>query len=106
MNVDILGRRWKVSVLSSEAFNKRFKEDLAGITLPLSLEIVVNAEELTLATIRHETWHAVLDGLCVSTADLTPHQFEEINAELFAIHGESLLKFCRKLYAVLKKRSK
>lgn len=100
--VKILGRPWKVSVLEGDKFLRRFKEEAAGFTLPDSMEIVIHEDEFNLKTIRHELLHAYYDGLCVSSADLTHHQIEEIFCELIAEHGESILKQAKHLYKDLK----
>lgn len=101
MRVDILGRRWNVSVLDADAFRKRFNEDLAGVTLTQTNEIVINREDLTLATVKHECWHGLLAGMCISAADLSLDQFEEVTAEVFAIHGDALSALASKLHKAL-----
>lgn len=98
-----MGRTWKISAITAEAYVRRFKDEYAGITLPVSAEIVINREDLTVATIAHELVHAALDGLCVSAASLNASQQEEVYCELFALHGDSLLRLAKKLHRVLRK---
>lgn len=102
IKVDILGQRWTITAVTPEAFIKRFGEECQGMTIPNSREVVVNSDDLTIETVRHELWHAAYECLCVSTASLKKIQMEEVNCELFSLHGESLLKLARKLYKELR----
>lgn len=91
--------------MDTEAFKKRFEDELAGITLFPTREIVINEAELSMATVAHEVWHAALEGLCFSAAEVTLHQLEEITCELFALQAPALTKLSRKVYQQLRKLS-
>jgi hypothetical protein len=79
--------------------------EAAGVTLPDSREIVFHLDELNLGTVIHELVHAYYDGLCVSSAELTNDQVEEVFAELFAVHGPCIIKQARKLLRELRAES-
>lgn len=101
--LDILGRPWKISVLSSEQFTRRFDTDgIAAYTLPDSKEIVFSADSIDMRVVRHELVHAHYDGLCVASANLMDDQIEEIFCDLFATMGDSILKLSVKVLRELK----
>lgn len=102
MIVDILGRPWKITSLSQEAFIKRFKDEYAGITVPLTREVIINQEDCTLGTVVHEMTHAYIASLCTHSANLTGDQQEEVYCELMALHGTSILSVSKKIYKLLR----
>lgn len=98
----VLGRQWKFSVISADAFVRRFKEESAGVTVPDSLEVVINEEEFTLQTVDHEIWHIAMDSMCISSARLSTEQFEEVTAEVHAVYGDTLRKLGKLIYSHFK----
>jgi len=102
MKFEALNRDWTVTVLSADDFKRRFDDEAAAFTLPDSNEVVFSEDGLCLATVVHELTHCYYDSLCVSSAELTPHQIEEVFAEMFAIHGEKMLKLAKKIYYEIK----
>jgi len=96
--VTILGKTWKVHVMSGDRFIKKIGEELDGITYPSDKRIVLNADGLTLSTMRHELGHAYFESLCVTPANLTNAQVEEVMCEMFAEYGTVLLAQADELY--------
>lgn len=85
-------------MLDADAFARRFGQQLSGITVPDKQEIVVNEEQFTLNTIRHELFHAALDGMCLTSARLKRDQLEEVSCEVYATYGTSLNRLARQIY--------
>lgn len=103
MKVYVLGTPWKITALSCDAFSRRFGEHLAGITCPYpDLEVVFGEDELCIATVRHELFHAAYASLCLHAARINKHNQEEIMCELFSHHGPALLKLANTIYKALK----
>lgn len=105
LKVQILGRTWQISALDTDSFKKRFEDEYAGITLPITKEVVINLEELNLPTVVHELTHAYLAGLCTGSANLSVDQYEEIYCEFMSIHAVALLTLAKKVYKALKDNS-
>lgn len=102
MKISILGRTWKITAIEPEAFIRRFEDELAGITLLPTREIVINADELNLSTVIHEITHAYIGSLCVSSASLTEDQYEELFCELMSLHGANLIALSKTLLSSLR----
>lgn len=102
LRIEVLGRIWSIEVLEADAFSKRFEGEYEGVTIPGTAEIVINDADLNFVTVAHEIHHAAFAGLCMSSADLTPAQLEEVTADLFAIHGEKLIALAKQVFKELK----
>lgn len=103
IKVNIFERVWKVSVLSGDEFQRRFEGESDGIMLPQTLTVYINEDALNLPTLRHELTHVLYDSVCVSSAELSLHQQEEVFCEINATYGPWIDKMARKLYKALKK---
>lgn len=90
---------WTIKVLDEDRFIKLYGDGLEAVTLPEYKVIYLNEEEVTLNTIRHELFHAYYSNLCVSAACLSDRQTEEVAAELFCKHGDTILKQSKYIYA-------
>jgi hypothetical protein len=75
----IRGELWAVFKRSKEEF-----PDSIAFTNEKAREIHFSDEEICLETVRHEVFHAFVSTLCLTSAELSQVQFEEIVAELVA----------------------
>jgi hypothetical protein len=101
ITLKIFDRKWKVRVLDNDAFTKIHGNDAAGLTIFANKEIVINASDFTLETVKHELWHAYYASLCVSSANLDPAQVEEVSAELHAVYTDNMNTHAAYIYKQL-----
>lgn len=90
ITLKIFDRKWKVRVLDNDEFTRIYGDDAAGLTIFANKEIIINASDFTLETVRHEVWHAYYASLCTSSSSLDPNQVEEVSAELHAVYCENM----------------
>lgn len=90
--IDICGHSWKIFLLDSDDFLKRFKEELAGFADIKTRQIFINESDLDRITVRHELVHAYYSYTCTTAASLNEDQVEEVFCELFAIYGDLIIK--------------
>ena len=102
IDLKILDKDWQVFLHSEDSFVERFGDHDAALTLPQEFEVHFCTEHLNLNTVRHELFHCYMSCLCVGSAQLEAHQLEEIAAELFAEHGDKILKMAKALHKELK----
>lgn len=105
IEIKILGNKWKVHVLEGDEYVRVHGDSDAAHTSPVIREICFNEDELSRSDVTHELVHACYAETCVSSANLTPDQVEEVMCEMFAIHGNKLLTLSRRLYKELKDES-
>ena len=98
---NIHGIPWRIEVLEDDEYVKRFEQLDAGVTLPGLRRIYISESELDLETIRHEIAHAFYHMAGVQSANIQPHDIEEIFADIIAIHGPNILKLSRNLFKEL-----
>lgn len=90
MKVVILGKSWRVKVVSPKTYMKNHGDDSDAITDLNKRVIDFRNDEFNIEVIRHEIFHAFLEESMVSRASLTPEQVEEIAAEIVGRYAEEI----------------
>lgn len=98
----VMDRIWKVRVLSGDDFMSKFDSEDAGVTLPITRELFLHEDELSLELVVHELAHIYYDSCCTKSATLDSDQFEEVFCDIVAVYGEVIWRMARKLYKELK----
>lgn len=98
----VLGNTWKAYIHSDDTFCRRYGDEDAAFVVVGKNEVHFNAEELSLITVKHEIVHMFVEAMCTGSAELTALQTEELCAEIFATHGDHMLRQARALYKALK----
>lgn len=102
IEIRVLGSKWKVHLLDEDAYVRIWGDDSVAQAHPETKELYFNEEELTRYAVTHELVHACFTETCVSSANLTATQVEEVMCEMFALHGDKLMRLSRELYKDLK----
>lgn len=94
----ILGRTWKLKLLTKKAFEKRNGADCFAVTWSNRV-IELSSKGQDIETIRHELVHAYQKEMCLgSTNEVTPADMEEWIAELIGRRGPELLRLADVLH--------
>ena len=100
---EVLGKKWKLRILSSSRYNRKHGLDSLAITVMYKRRIDVHALGVDLETLIHELVHAYLYEMCFkSTNDVSVEDLEEVFAELMAKRGREILDLGDKLLTSLK----
>lgn len=102
IKLKILDVNWNIHLWHPDKFDKEFKDEEAAVTLTGLNKVIFNIDELSLTIVKHELWHCFRSSLCTHAAKLSSDQEEEISAELFAVHGDYIIRMSRQLYKSLK----
>lgn len=78
----ILGESWEFYVLKDRAYCLKFGTDSAAICLLKEREVWFKESDLDGNTIAHEVMHILFTQATHHSSELTPHQTEEVCAEL------------------------
>lgn len=98
----IKGTPWKVFFLEEDAFIKKFGEVIGAITVIDYKEVYFHDGEIYKAHITHELCHAYYSSMCLGSTTLTNHQLEEVWCDMFALHGDSIMRQTRLIWKQLK----
>ena len=99
ITVDICGAKWQVYVLSPKCFAENFSDQYAGVATGKNEKMICfRSDELKLATVIHELFHAHFAYLCLGSANLSSVQLEEVFAEYLSDHGEELITQAKRLF--------
>jgi hypothetical protein len=105
IEIHILGQKWRAYIEDDDTYSRRWGESDGAHTIPADKEMYFNEAELSRVVVTHELVHAYYSETCVSSANLTVDQIEEVMAEMFGVHGNKLLTLSRKLYKELRDES-
>jgi len=96
MKIDILGYPWTITVLPKKQFKKKFRKCKA-IALLDKCEIYVREDVFNKLYVTHELTHAFIFYTCKQEVILDDHSWEEFIADLFGIHGETIVQLSKKI---------
>lgn len=87
IKVKIKGAEWTIKYLTQNQYVKESTKDevygsAAYTTIDGSRKIVLQKGETTVGIIRHELSHAIVSEAPILSAELTPHQVEEMMCEI------------------------
>lgn len=87
MKINIKGNEWVVKYLTPKQFVKEAGKDQvygagAYTTVDGSRKIVLQKGECSIGIIKHELGHAIVSESPVQSAELSPHQVEEMMCEI------------------------
>ena len=97
--ITVIGRRWKLRVLTKRHYKKRNGAGSLGVTKGYKRRIDLHPLGVDLETIIHELYHAYMYELCASSTNMDVDDLEEFNAELLAKYGKRLLGQADLIYA-------
>lgn len=106
MKFRIIGKKWKLKVLSDKQYIKKNGPGSVGITHLTKRQIHLSSEGTDKETIIHELLHAYMAELCNYTADLEEDQLEEVFAEILSKRGYEMLCLAEDLFWKVKRKGK
>lgn len=98
--INIMGMTWTVILFA--AFEPE-DSGAAAMTLPNKREFHFKLDDIRLGAIRHEVRHAFTNELCLTSADLSCEQMEEIQCSLDENRHKQMDELSLKIYKKLKK---
>lgn len=90
--ITLFGRPWSFYSIPDQLFIAKHGAGLAGLSLLDEHRVDIKESELTLETVIHELTHVYWSNLCIETANLKPHQLEEVTCELMATHASTIIR--------------
>lgn len=107
-NIKILGKKWRVKILTNRAFKNKHGKDASAMTIPDNRKIHFKVKKFNKEVVVHEFTHAYLHELCLSSAGdtLTAEALEEIYCEFMAYRSKELLTKATKLFNKITKKAK
>lgn len=102
IKLKVLDQDWKVYLFEDDKYCRLLGQDSAGLTNPRDKELYFNLDDITPIVVRHELCHAFYASSGVDSVNFTLDQQEEFMCDMFAIHGDRILRLSRRLYKELK----
>ncbi len=99
-NILIKGTVWTYRLYTEKGFIKKHPDstDSAALALCATKELHFTRNQRDIGTVRHEVRHAFIAELCLECADLSLHQFEEINCTFDQHHWDDMDKVSKKIF--------
>lgn len=95
----ILGKEWKLRVLTEKYFKKKNGNSAAAVTKVHKRRIELRSKFIDQETITHEVVHAFAYEMCLhSTFEMSANDWEEFFCELIAKRGEEILSLSKSLH--------
>jgi len=101
-NFKVLNKNWKVKRYSDKVYFSRFGSDSHGQSDQEAREISIRESSLNKETILHELVHAYEMELGLVELELDEDQMVEFFCELFARHGEDIVKLSSEIFLFFK----
>lgn len=102
INFTILGKKWKLRVLSKKKYLSKNGEDSIAITMMYKRQMDIHPSGIDNETLIHELVHAYLSEMCLSSTNkMTLADLEEVFAELMSKRGQELLDLASKLLSTI-----
>jgi hypothetical protein len=93
----VCGKRWTAHFCNAKEFRAHGDEQTLAITITTDKEIYFRASKLHKETVIHELFHAYVEEVCITPAEPTVEQMEEVAADIMGKYGKRLLKTADKI---------
>lgn len=94
--------QWHFVLLDNGAYCSKHGKDSHGITKSENLTVYFNKKYFSERLVRHELFHAYMASCCINSCnDISSEDMEEIAAEVYEFHAETLNKKSLQIYEAL-----